>query len=210
MSLPELDVGSSCEPFEPYTRPEACEGDTVPEAQVGVKAFRDFVVAYSGGGDSGIVRACNIGNPSHHKEGRAWDWTVNANSPDDVARVQELFDWLFAMDRYGNDAAIFRRVGLVSVIWNGQHWSTAEPSWRPYTGANRHTDHVHFSFGWPGARAQTSFYRWLGMPLPPPNPIKPGSPLVVQNMNWVGLLAIVGMLGWLTRKLWWKRVWRKA
>lgn len=210
MTLPALDMGAPIEALEPYTPPAACEPGSVPEPQIGVEAFRDFVLSYSGGKDLGIVRACNIGKPSHHKEGRGWDWGVSADDPSDVARVQELLDWLFATDSYGNTMAIFRRVGLVSIIWNREHWSTAEPAWRPYTGANAHTDHVHFSFGWPGARSETSFYRWLGMPMPPPSPIKPGSISKAADLNWVGLLAIMGMLAWVTRKLWLPRKWRKA
>ena len=30
--------------------------------------------------------------------------------------------------------------------------------WQPYTGSNPHTDHVHFSFSWAGAKKQTSFW----------------------------------------------------
>lgn len=31
------------------------------------------------------------------------------------------------------------------VIWYGKIWSRAYPYWRPYTGPNPHTDHVHIS-----------------------------------------------------------------
>jgi hypothetical protein len=33
----------------------------------------------------------------------------------------------------------------------------AEEGWRPYVGTNPHTDHIHFSFSWAGARKQTSY-----------------------------------------------------
>ena len=39
----------------------------------------------------------------------------------------------------------------------------AEEGWRPYVGANPHTDHIHFSFSWAGARKQTSY--WGGTPV---------------------------------------------
>jgi hypothetical protein len=39
----------------------------------------------------------------------------------------------------------------------------AADGWRPYVGANPHTDHAHFSFSWAGARKQTSY--WDGSPV---------------------------------------------
>jgi hypothetical protein len=199
--LPDLDVGASCEAFEPYTQQTQCD----PTPKPGVVAFRDFVIAQLGGSDLGIVRACDVGKASHHKEGRAWDWGNKTTNPDDVARVQTLFDWLWAKDKYGNDAANFKRVGLVSVIWNAQHWSTAEPSWRPYTGTNLHTDHVHFSFGWPGALAQLSFYQWLGT-APAPGPPAPPVASPESNYNLVGGLIVVGSLAYLTHRWWGKQL----
>jgi hypothetical protein len=32
------------------------------------------------------------------------------------------------------------------VIWNRQIYNTSKPGWRPYTGSNPHTKHVHVSF----------------------------------------------------------------
>jgi hypothetical protein len=49
-------------------------------------------------GDSGILRGCHVGGRSEHKEGRAWDWHVNADDPEDRARVTQLINWLLAPD----------------------------------------------------------------------------------------------------------------
>ncbi len=73
-----------------------------------------------------------------------------------------MASWLFATDRYGNTRAMARRLGLMYVIWNHKIWSASKPGagWRPYTGPNPHTDHMHFSFSVLGAQGKTSF--WSG------------------------------------------------
>ena len=55
-----------------------------------------------------------------------------------------------------------RRLGIQYVIWNHKIWGaySASAGWRKYTGADPHTDHVHISFTWAGARSKTSF--WTG------------------------------------------------
>lgn len=188
--LTAVDFGPAIEPFEPYSAPSTCN----PDAQPGVKAFRDFVLANAGGADLGIVRACDVGSASLHHEGRAWDWGNNASNPEDVTRVQAALDWLFAKDAYGNDAAMFRRVGLTHLIWNGQSWSTTTKQWKPYTGHSPHTDHVHFSFGWPGALAETSFYRAGGVVVPPSS---------TRSYNWLGVVLIAAGIAYLGYT--WKR-----
>ena len=49
-----------------------------------------------------------------------------------------------------------RRAGLRTIIWERQIW-IAGAGWAPYL-RDPHTDHVHFGFGWAGARGETSFY----------------------------------------------------
>src|SRR4029453_14916409 len=61
-----------------------------------------------------------------------------------------------ASDGYGNANAIFRRLGLMYVIWNQR---ICDPVCTAYNGTNPHTDHIHFSFSWPGAWRQTTFWR---------------------------------------------------
>jgi hypothetical protein len=135
----------------------------------------------------GIVRACSVGGQSEHKEGRAFDWGgLNAHSAKDRARVARMMHWLTKTDKYGNRYAMLRRLGIQYLIWNHKIFGSysATSGWRKYSGANPHTDHVHISFTWAGARKQTSF--WTGKvgnvgaaptpTLPPTTPVPPKPP----------------------------------
>lgn len=155
-------------PAEPVT---TCD----PAPKPGVVMFRDWVMGQLGGADAGIFRACGEGPPSKHHEGRAWYW-----SPPDVATGQAVWEQLLE-----RDAELARRAGLRTMIWAAvpPGGEPREPTiWiaarglEPYTGSSPHTDHIHFGFGWSGARAETSLYQALGgtcppLPsLPPPHP----------------------------------------
>ncbi len=156
---PPKSYTAPIEAYAAYSPQTTCS----PTAKPGVVAFRDQLLkTYSWTRSLGIVRACDVGGRSEHKEGRAFDWGVNASSTRDVAAVNDLFKWLFATDRYGNRHAMARRLGIQYIIWNRKIWSSyaVADGWRAYTGASPHTDHVHFSFSWPGARMTTSY--WTG------------------------------------------------
>jgi hypothetical protein len=154
------------------------EGQTqcIQTEQPGVQDFRALVMAaYPNTGRGNIVRACHVGGVSEHKEGRAWDWMVNVNNATEKAQADELLAWLLATDEHGNPHAMARRMGVMYIIWNRQVWSAYRPSngWVAYTGASPHTDHVHFSFNWAGAKRQTSY--WTAPTLAPsPEPPQPG------------------------------------
>ena len=127
-----------------------------------VDLSRRLLRAYPGTRSLGIVRACSVGGRSEHKEGRAFDWGgLRASSAADRAKVNNFTTWLFATDK-DQPPAMARRLGIQYVIWNKRIWGSynASAGWRPYTGANKHTDHVHISFTWAGARKNTSF--WTG------------------------------------------------
>ena len=167
-----LPADSAIEPYAPYQGQSACD----PIARPGVVLFRDRVLsAYPGTGDAGIVRACTVGGTSEHKEGRAWDWRVSASNPDQALMVDDLMTWLLAPDELGNEGAMARRLGVMYVIWDARIWKSYQASrgWQPYSGASPHTDHVHVSFSWAGALAQTSYWSGrvspvLQRPVPPP------------------------------------------
>lgn len=163
--LPDVIIQTPPEDYAPPLSVTTCDPDPKP----GVEAFRDFVMSHLGGRDLGIGRG-GCGSSEHH-EGRAWDWGMNANDPEEVARVHELLDWLFSPDSVsGEPNSNFRRVGLRYVIWNRRIWSARNKAWSDYDGVNPHTDHVHMSWDWPGALAETSFYRWLAGDERPPAP----------------------------------------
>lgn len=155
--------GSAIEALAPYQGQNTCD----PVARPGAVALRNLVLAsYPGTGDSGIVRACNVGSTSEHKEGRAWDWRVSTSNPDQVAQVADLLAWLLATDEYGNTAAMARRLGIMYMIWDSKVWKSYQASrgWQAYVGPSPHTDHVHFSLSWAGAYANTSY--WTGTVAP--------------------------------------------
>ncbi|MEX1178242.1 MAG: hypothetical protein WEB09_07245 [Nitriliruptor sp.] len=161
-----LAAPAPAEPEVPTAAPEAYAGHEPqvvcdPAERVGVTTFRDVVLAaYPDTTDGGISRDCSVGGASEHKEGRAWDWMLDANDPDDAAAADEMLDWLLATDETGEPHAIARRAGVLYVIWDGQIWQAARPEagWQPYTGASPHTDHVHISFSSAGADGTTSFF----------------------------------------------------
>ncbi|MGB8652510.1 MAG: peptidoglycan-binding domain-containing protein [Mycobacteriales bacterium] len=142
---------------QPYVGQSICD----PVAKPGVAAFRNMVLnTYRDTTSLGIVRDCGIGGQSEHKEGRAWDWGVSVSNPTQVSEVNALFSWLMRTDQYGNTYAMSRRLGIMYIIWNRHIWKAYQPSagWQPYNGTDSHTTHVHFSFGWNGARRVTSFW----------------------------------------------------
>lgn len=158
---PTPDFGPKIEDYASYDGQTQCIGSEQP----GVAAFKNLLLgAYPAARNLGIIRACGIGGQSEHKEGRAWDFGVYANRPNEAAIAQEVINWLLATDRHGNRHALARRLGIMYMIWNRKIWkSYSNPgTWHNYTGANPHTDHIHFSFSWPGARKQTTFWNSAG------------------------------------------------
>jgi hypothetical protein len=126
---------------------------------------------FPGVGVGSISRACNIGGTSEHKEGRAWDASLSAASPSGRATADRIFEWLLKEDKYGNEAAMARRLGIMYMIWNKQIWGSWG-GWETYCKVkngvckdpddggvlNPHTDHIHFSFTWDGAKKLTTYY----------------------------------------------------
>ncbi|MDQ1620764.1 MAG: hypothetical protein QOE19_3333 [Actinomycetota bacterium] len=168
------------EPFAAYQGQRSCSPTPKPGV---VDLSRRLLKAFPSTRSLGIVRACSVGGQSEHKEGRAFDWGVSAKSPTGRAQVAKFVAWLAKADKYGNRYAMARRLGIQYVIWNRKIWGSyaATAGWRKYSGANPHTDHVHISFTWAGARKQTSF--WTGKvgkvnAAPPSIPTVPTVPAV--------------------------------
>ncbi|GHO92894.1 hypothetical protein KSF_029420 [Reticulibacter mediterranei] len=175
--LPDINsFGPKIDTTPNYQPQSTCD----PTAKPGVQAFHDMILKiFPNTGDYGITRDCGSEDGiSEHKEGRAWDWKVNANNPQDVATVNTLFKWLFATDKYGHKNAMITRLGIMYIIWNKQIWGAyrASDGWRPYSGVSEHTDHVHFSFYWIGANKQTTFWN-------PQQACEQGAPCPMPNMG---------------------------
>ncbi len=147
---------SGVEALQPYVGQLGCD----PVAKPGVRAFSSMLLTtYRDTSSLGIVRDCGIGGASEHKEGRAFDWGASAYNPTHVAEVKAVTDWLLASDGTVR-AARARRLGVMYMIWNRKIWKAyqIDRGWQDYTGPSPHTDHVHFSFGWNGARQHTSWW----------------------------------------------------
>lgn len=174
--LPDINsFGPKIDAIPTYQPQSTCD----PTAKPGVKAFHDMILKiFPNTGDYGITRECSADGISEHKEGRAWDWKVNVNNPQDVATVNTLLKWLFATDKYGHKNAMITRLGIMYIIWDQKIWGAYRPSdgWRPYSGVSEHTDHVHFSFYWIGANKQTTFWN-------PQNACDPGAPCPMPQIG---------------------------
>lgn len=134
----------------PYAPQVSCS----PQDMAGPRGLRDLVLkTYRVGGKGNIGRSCNQG-VTEHSEGRAWDWMINPKVKAEKAAAADFLAWLTA-----DDGANARRLGIMYVIYNKKIWAIyrVREGWRKSAG---HTDHIHISFGWAGARANTSF--WTG------------------------------------------------
>ena len=141
-----------------------------PHAKPGTTYLGQWLVRRYGGGFGPIGRPCGSGGASEHKEGRAFDWTLDAAHKADRRRARTFLDRAFRTDPRGHDDARARRMGIMYVIWK----DTMYPAWNefeaePYLSSGctskkkcsktlRHRDHVHLSLSKPGGRAETTWY----------------------------------------------------
>jgi hypothetical protein len=174
--------GPVIEDYAAYEGQSRCR----PKPKPGVVAFQAMLEqAYPDGAWFAISRPCRDAGLSEHKEGRALDWSRSAAVPAERATVRDLFAWLFADDPHGNFDAMARRLGIMYIVWNRKIWEGWSGQWETYciqrgrrckdpdTKAvlHPHTDHVHFSFTWAGARVETSYWHpELSQPVPTPSP----------------------------------------
>ena len=80
---------------------------------------------------------------------------------------------------HGVDCAVLSRQVIndervTYVIWNKQIYNRADvaPAWRPYTGTNPHTKHMHVSIR-VKSREDTSAWPWTPAATPAPLPLRP-------------------------------------
>ena len=135
-----------------YTGQNSCD----PIDKPGATAFGQLMKETYRTGVVGISRWCN-GSQSEHSEGRAIDWMLDVNKPEEKAVAESAIAFLTA-----NNGENARRLGVMYLIWNKQSWRAYAPErgWQPYSGASPHTDHIHTSLTWDGAMKRTSW--WTG------------------------------------------------
>ncbi|GAA1342132.1 hypothetical protein [Saccharothrix algeriensis] len=159
---PTPDFGAGIDAYAAHEPQSACEADPKP----GVVGFKDLLVATYGERAWGISRSCDQGGVSEHKDGRALDYAFDVTDAAQRAEADDLLGWLLATDRHGNAHALARRLGIMYIIWNNRIWLSVDPQWKQYNDCADgsgdptacHRDHVHFSFGWPGARKETTWW----------------------------------------------------
>ena len=160
---PTPTFGPDIEGWAPDAPQRTCQPDPKPGAVAFMNLLNDTYGRYAT--EANISRACG-GSVSEHKEGRALDYMLDLNDSTERAHTNDILGWLLATDRHGNEAANARRLGIMYIISNRRIWSQARHSegWRSYScdgsASDCHTNHIHFSFTWPGARKQTSW--WTG------------------------------------------------
>jgi hypothetical protein len=150
-------------PYQPQTR---CS----PKAKAGTLVMSRFVHRRFGGGSGSISRPCRSGGTSEHKEGRAYDWPLDATRKRDRQTARAFMDFVFAADKHGNEDARARRMGIMYVIWNDHMYSAwngfeksdyLSSSCKKVTRCSktlRHRNHVHISLSRKGGRGETSWY----------------------------------------------------
>ena len=154
------------EDYAPYQPQTKCS----PKAKEGTKLLLRYVVHHFGGAAGGISRPCSDAGTSEHKEGRAFDWTLDADSKADQASAQAFLDFIFAPDAAGNEDARARTMGIMYVIWDDHIYS----AWRQFEPADylsssckkvtkcsktlRHRDHLHVSLTRQAGKGLTSWF----------------------------------------------------
>lgn len=156
------------EDYASYDAPRKCH----EKPRRGTDHLGHWMVKKYGGGFGGISRSCKEkdGPTSEHQEGRAFDWTLNANRKADRDRAKAFMERIFRTDHRANEDAWARRMGVMYIIWKDRMY----PAWdefrgEPYLSSScktrkkcsktlRHRDHLHVSLSRKGARGMTSWY----------------------------------------------------
>lgn len=147
-----------------------------PTPKPGTQALADLIKATYGSSQTvWISRACDIGDTSEHKEGRALDWMTSVRDPQQRANAEAFLAWLLGPDAQGNAYGNAMRLGVMYIGWNDRIWRGYDihRGWTelkgcfatPSSGSDTtcHRNHIHISLTWDGASARNSF--WSGNPM---------------------------------------------
>jgi hypothetical protein len=154
------------EPYAPYQPQTRCS----PTPKPGTQALGHWLVRTYGGGYGRISEACKGKSVSEHKEGRAFDWSLNATKAADRARAQRFLTAAFATGPSGAPAEMARRMRIMYVIWNDHIYASYDQfRARNYRSSScktlakcsatlRHRNHMHISLTRSGGSGLTSWY----------------------------------------------------
>lgn len=133
---------------DPFRAP--CSGSEQP----GLKLLRDRVCALWPELPNVQGYICRViagtDNTSVHGNGRGWDVAINAFSAAGQTMGWEVAHWL----AHPTGGGLYE---VQLIIFNGMIWVSDRldrdglPYWRPFTGANKHHDHLHCEINWIGA-----------------------------------------------------------
>lgn len=155
---------------------------------------------YPATGSMGLVRGCNVGGTSEHKDGRAFDWAADVARPATKRAAYDFIRKALATDAAGNEHALARRLGIMYFIYHDTIWASYRDfAPRPYLNSGcktkarcsrslRHLNHVHISLGYAGAAAQTSWYRSRNVPSLPV--LYPGTNQLDPDLTAVAALTV--------------------
>ena len=148
--------------YEPQTK---CS----PTPKPGTKVLARWLVR-RGGSKGPMSRSCKSGGASEHKDGRAFDWSLDAARPRDRQIATAFLDVAFATNGRGHEHARARRMGIMYIIWNDHMYSAWDrfererylssgcKSRKKCSKTLRHRDHMHISLSRKGSRGLTSWY----------------------------------------------------
>jgi hypothetical protein len=163
------DVDGGGLPVEDYASYDP-QTTCTKKPRAGTVALGQYLVATYGGAGGAVNRPCSGSGTSEHKDGRAIDWSLNADDKADRARANQFLADAFATDAEGNTQALARRMGIMYIIWNDHMYSAWDQfakdrylssscrSKRKCSKTLRHRDHMHVSLSKAGAKGLTSFY----------------------------------------------------
>ena len=152
-----------------YDRATGCRKGSRP----GTAALSAWLARNAGGASWGIYRCEKWGknSASLHAEGRALDWALNARNSTDRREAERIISLLLAPDKFGNEHALARRMGIQEIIFNCKSWWSGQEAMEKYSrcyddkgrrvrvdDTSAHRDHIHFGLSWPGAKMRTSFW----------------------------------------------------
>jgi hypothetical protein len=153
------------EPLANYVEQISCQ----PGYRTGTLALaRMLVTTYPNTSYGGAYDCGMDGNRSEHYDGRAIDWMNSVRNPVQAAQAASVIKFLLATDKYGNQFANARRMGIMYIIWNNKSWGSWDGTWSDYNNCAKtpstaldsacHRNHMHLSLSWNGAKGRTSFW----------------------------------------------------